>query len=157
MTAARSDAWKTAERAFAAQLQAAAGRVKSPLLEPLVTVTGRVGHIYSLGFDILVGNEQTALLGEAKRRRTTLSADAVRALVQVFVKAIEWERTPAFCIAVPPLAAAPAFVDTKQGKVRLERNWVALPLRAVCELLYARRFLAERGLDKAFDDWKAKQ
>lgn len=157
MTAARSDAWRTAERAFAAQLQAAAGRVKSPLLEPLVTVTGRVGHLTELGFDVLVGNEQTALLGEAKRRRTTLSADAIRALVQVFVKASEWERTPAFCIAVPPLSAAPVFVETKRGKVRFERNWVALPLKAVCELLYARRFLAERGLNEAFEDWKAKQ
>lgn len=157
MTTTRSDAWKTSERAFAAQLQSAAGRVNSLLLEPLVTVTGRVGHLTELGFDILVGNGPTALLGEAKRRRTTLSADAIRALTQVFVKAAEWERIPAFCIAVPPLAAAPTFVETRRGKIRLERNWVALPLKATCELLYARRFLAERGLDDAFENWKVQQ
>ena len=129
--------WKQAERRFAAALQDAAGRVDDPRLSPLVTSTGRVGHLTDLGFDILVGNGPVALVGEAKRRKAFFVAEAVRALVRLVRIGAEWGRTPALCVTLPD--DVPAFVDTNNGKHRVPRDWVLLPLPFVVELLKARR------------------
>lgn len=133
---------KDAEREFAVRLQGAAGRVKNPALENIVTETGRVGQITDLGFDILVGNDEhgTALVGESKRRKTVLGADALRALTQIFRISVEWDRVPAFCVMLADNAEQ--WVATKRGKRRMERRWVMLPLPFVEELLRYRRIVA---------------
>src|SRR5215218_10192571 len=109
-----SQRWKTSEREFATKLQKAAGKVTDPRIAPLVTVTGRVGHLTDLGFDILVGEGETAFCGEAKRRKNFLAADALRALLQIFRIATEWSRIPVLGFRLAD--DVPAFIETRLGK-----------------------------------------
>jgi hypothetical protein len=115
-------AWKTAEQRIARKLQKAAGVVRDEVLRNLVTSTGRVGHLTELGFDILVGNgaDGTAIVGEVKRKKYFLSADAVRALLQIFARGIEYGRTPMLGLTLSE--DVPGFVDTNRGRKRLERG-----------------------------------
>lgn len=147
---------KTSEREMAVQLQAAAGRIKDRALTKLVTVTGRVGHLVEWGFDVLVGNGPTAIVGEAKRRQRFLSADALRALLQIDRIAYEWERTPvlAFRLSDDVEDFHTEKVDGK--KVRIRREWAVAPLAFFCELLAARRFIAGNGdYEVDFQSWWA--
>lgn len=141
-----SQAWKTDEREFARSLQKGAGAVKHPPYTSMVTPTGRVGHITELGFDILVGNPEhgTALVGESKRRKTFLGADALRALYQIVGKSFEYDRVPAMCFALSDNAEqwVPVSGGPKPRKARMIRRWVMLPLAYVEELLRYRRVVA---------------
>lgn len=141
-----SPAWKTSERRIASRLQRAAGAVRDVVLRQLVTSTGRVGHLVTLGFDVLAGNPEdgTALVGEVKRRKNVLSAETLRALIQIFVIGQEYKRVPVLAFA---LTEVPEFVPTKDGKRRLERDWIVMPLSFALELLRYRRAVAEAGRD----------
>jgi hypothetical protein len=136
-------AWKTAEQRIARKLQKAAGVVRDEVLRNLVTSTGRVGHLTELGFDILVGNgaDGTAIVGEVKRKKYFLSADAVRALLQIFARGIEYGRTPMLGLTLSE--DVPGFVDTNRGRKRLERDWLLMPLSKATELIRVRRIVAE--------------
>jgi hypothetical protein len=158
MPNAARDAGIRAERGFAKALQRAAGRVEDPVLRNVVTSTGRVGELTSLGFDLLIGNPETgtALVGESKRRKTTLGAEALKALLQLVRISHEWKRAPAFCFALAD--NAPEWVPTRDGKRRVPRSWVAFPLEYVCSLLEAKRenvrlraYLLERHPDVLMD------
>src|SRR5215212_8676409 len=141
---------KTSEREMACKLQAAAGRIRDRALTKLVTATGRVGHLVEWGFDILVGNGATALVGEAKRRQKFLSADALRALLQIDRIAYQWERRPvlAFRFSDDVPTYHTELVEGK--KVRIRREWAVLPFDYATELLAARRFIAEHTDQGAF-------
>lgn len=130
-----------AERYMAIRLQRAAGRVLDPALDNIVTSTGRVGELTSLGFDILVGNHSdgTAIVGEAKRRKTTFGAEALRALVQIFRISVEWDREPAFCLALADNSEQ--WVATKKGKKRMPRRWVMFTLEYAEKLLQTQRLV----------------
>lgn len=134
--------WKVAERRLATLLQKAAGKVRDPILRKLVTTTGRVGHLTELGFDVLVGNPEdgVAYVGEAKRRKTFLGADALRALLQVARLAVDYGRTPLLGFTLAD--DVPAFIQTERGKHRLERDWVVMPLPHAIELIEYRRMVA---------------
>lgn len=123
-----------AERYFALRLQRAAGRVSSAIFQNLVTSTGRVRD-NNFGFDILVGDEAdgVALVGESKRRKVTFGAEALRQLAQLFRISVEWEREPAFCVALAD--NADDWIETKKGKRRLPKRWVMF------ELSYAEKLL----------------
>lgn len=142
-----SQAWKTSERRIASKLQRAAGVVRDPVLKQLVTVTGRVGHLVTLGFDILVGNadDGTALVGEAKRRKAFLTAEAQRALLQIFRIGQEYNRTPVLGFTLTE--DVPDYIETNQGKRRIERDWLILPLPFAAELLRYRRAVEEASRD----------
>lgn len=144
---ASSQAWKLAERRIATKLQQAAGRVRDPVLRNLVTVTGRVGHLVMLGFDILVGNPEdgTAIVGEAKRRKTFLAAEAQRALLQIWRIGEEYGRTPVLGFTLTE--DTPTFLPTNRGKKRVTRDWLVMPLEYATELLLYRRAFAEAGED----------
>lgn len=161
MTNNNRDKGIRSERDIAKKLQAAAGRVNDPVLVNLVTDTGRVGQLTSLGFDILVGNPETntALVGEAKRRKVFLGADALRALIQVATISYEWNRQPVLGFELPT-ETVPEFVPTKRGKRRLDRRWLVATLPYACELLRARReltvakaFLEELGRLEEFNTY----
>jgi hypothetical protein len=139
--------WKIAERNLATTLQRAAGRVRDHICLNLVTSTGRVGHLVDLGFDVLVGNPEdgTAIVGEAKRRKVILGAEALRALIQIWVIGIEWDRVPLFGITFAD--NVPQWVQTKRGKKRIDRNWTAVPLPYMEDLLRTRRLVAELRRD----------
>ena len=141
---------KTSERELAVQLQTAAGRIKDRALTKLVTVTGRVGHLVEWGFDILVGNGPTAIVGEAKRRTNFLSADATRALLQIDRIAYEWERTPVLAFRLSDDVADYHTAPVEGKKVRVRREWGVVPMPFLCELLAARRFLKEKGDDLGY-------
>lgn len=134
-------AWKTAERRFAAKLQQAAGMVRDPVLKKIVSTTGRVGHLATLGFDILVGNHEdgTALVGEAKHRKVFLTAEAQRALFQIFHIGQEYNRTPVLGFTL----AKETFIKYNQNKRRVERDWLIMPLSYAVELLRYRRIVEE--------------
>lgn len=147
---------KTSEREMAVLLQTAAGKVTDPKLRPLVTVTGRVGHITELGFDILVGEGPVALCGEAKRRKNFLSADALRALLQIDRISREWERQPVLGFRLAD--DVPTYHEpTQKGahKTRVRREWGVTPLPYLAELLAARRYIEEIGDGARFLDWWA--
>jgi hypothetical protein len=144
-----------AEREISIRLQRAAGRIADPRLEPMTTVTGRVGQLTSLGFDILVGNGETAIVGEAKRRKSFLAADALRALLQIARISFEWARTPVLAFRLAD--DIPAFIDTKLGKRRLERDYLVLPMSFAEKAIMAMRYLEETGLTGDFVDWQDNQ
>lgn len=129
--------WKGAERRVATELQIAAGVVRDKVFRNLVTTTGRVGHLTELGFDILVGNPEDgiALVGEVKRRQ--LPKWLTGALVQIVQKGVEYDRTPVFAFTLAD--DVPVYVDTKDGKKRIPRDWVAFPLADACRLIAAQR------------------
>jgi hypothetical protein len=144
--------WKTSEREFATKLQKAAGRVTDPKLAPLVTITGRVGHLTELGFDILVGEGATALCGEAKRRKAFLSADATRALLQIDRIGNEWDRVPVLGFRLAD--DIPSHHEGQRGKrYRVNRNWLVMPLPFAERTIAALRFIEEHGHWAAFTHW----
>lgn len=129
---------KRTERAFSQLLQDAAGAVTDAVCRNLVTSTGRVGHITALGFDFLVGNHEdgTALLGESKDRKTVLGVDAKKALMQVYAKAVEWNREPVFCFRLPDDMTR---VEIHGKEKAMERDWCAVRADYLAELLEFRR------------------
>lgn len=147
--------WKQAERRIATALQKAAGKVTDPRIAPLVTSTGRVGHLVALGFDLLVGEGETALVGEAKRRRTFLSADALRALLQIIRIGFEWGRWPVLGFSLTE--SVPAFIDTRNGKKRIPRDFLVLPLSFAEKTIAALRYVEENDLTSDFIVWQDHQ
>lgn len=145
---------KSSERELAVQLQTAAGRIRDKALTKLVTVTGRVGHLVEWGFDILVGNGPVAIVGEAKRRKNFLSADALRALLQIDRIAHEWERTPVLAFRLSDDVADYHAEKVGGKKVRVRREWGVVPMPFLTELLAARRYLVETGV-LGFEAWWA--
>ena len=146
--------WKDFEREASRRMLLAAGAIRDQKLRPLVTSTGRVGPIYQLGFDTLVGNAATALAGECKRRQTFLTADALRALIQVTRIGIEWGRQPFLAFQIPD--AVPQFVDVtspKPRKARMPRQFVIFTLPYAAELIAARRFVQEHN-ENEFLAWQ---
>jgi hypothetical protein len=150
---------KTSEREMAVKLQAAAGRIRDRALTKLVTATGRVGHLVEWGFDILVGNGAVALVGEAKRRQKFLSADALRALLQIDRIAYEWERRPVLAFRFSDDVPTYHTELVEGRKVRIRREWAVLPFDYANELMAARRFIAEHTDQGAFFEqwWREEQ
>ena len=150
---------KSSEREMAVQLQAAAGRIRDRALSKLVTVTGRVGHLVEWGFDILAGNGPTAIVGEAKRRQKFLTADALKALLQIDRIAREWERIPVLAFRLSDDVADYHTELVEGKKVRVRREWGVVPMAFLGELLAARRFIAEHTDQNAFFEqwWRSEQ
>ena len=121
-------AWKDSERRTAAKLQKAAGRVEDPQLEAMVTDTGRVGHLTSLGFDILVGNGPTGICGEAKRRKNSLTKEMLGALKQIVGIARNFKRTPVLVLSL---------TQEQAPERSIPRDWVLVPLDFFCEAVEA--------------------
>lgn len=146
---------KTSERELAIKLQTAAGRVTNPIFAKLATATGRVGHLVDLGFDILVGNGPTAIAGEAKRRKNFLSADALRALLQIDRIAGEQNLNPvlAFRLADDVETYHPEKLAGR--KVRVTREWALAPIDYFCKAIAALRYLDASDQYGAFEDWWA--
>lgn len=147
-------AGKTAEREFARSLQKAAGKVNEPYFQNIVTETGRVRDV-NQGFDILVGNGNVALVGESKRKKAFLGVGSTKELLQIDRIGKEWNRTPALCFKLA--SNVPSHQPDKSGqkRVRITRDWVALPLSFVEKALLALRFANER--EDLFKDWCALQ
>ena len=149
---------KTSEREMAVQLQAAAGRIRDKALAKLVTATGRVGHLVEWGYDILVGNGPTAIVGEAKRRQKFLAADALRALLQIDRISYEWGRLPVLAFRLSDDVQEYHTEKVDDRKVRVRREWAIAPLTFFCELLAARHFIARNeGYEAAFGVWWAEE
>lgn len=139
-----SGLWKTFEREAARLLQKAAGPVRDPQLKPLVTKTGRVGHIGELGFDILVGNGKTAIAGEAKRR--DLPKWLTSALRQIVSRAVEWKRTPVLVFQLKADDPKELWVELDGGgKTRMIREWALVPLQEYAALVEERRLREEQA------------
>lgn len=146
---------KSSEREMAVQLQAAAGRIRDRTLTKLVTVTGRVGHLVEWGFDILVGNGPTAIVGEAKRRQKFLTADALRALLQIDRISREWERTPVLAFRLADDVQEYHTEKVEGKKVRVRREWGVVPLPFLCEAIAALQYLNSKDAYGDFQDWWA--
>ena len=144
---------KSSERELAVQLQTAAGRIRDRALTKLVTVTGRVGHLVEWGFDILVGNGPTAICGEAKRRQKFLTADALKALLQIDRIAHEWERIPLLAFRLSDDVADYHTEKVDGKKVRVRREWGMMPMPSLAEAIAALRYLDETGTYGDFLDW----
>lgn len=144
---------KTSERELSIKLQTAAGRVINPLYAKLATVTGRVGHLVDLGFDILVGYGPTAIAGEAKRRKNFLSADALRALLQIDRIAQEQELQPVLAFRLADDVDTYHEEKLKGRKVRVTREWALAPIDYFCKAIAALRYLYEREQYEAFEQW----
>ena len=146
-----SDAWKTYERHLCSTLQRVAGPVKEVGLRGIITTTGRVGHLTSLGIDGLAGDHKdgVALVVEAKRRKMPVwFLDAVS---QISEAAGTFERHPVIGFSLASDFGRQQVVKAKDGTVKkvggkaiaLHKEWAAVPLDYFAELLAARRLVAE--------------
>ena len=86
----------------------------------------------------------TALAGESKRKKAFLGVGATKELLQIDRIAKEWGRTPALCFKLASNVPSHQ-TDTNGKKVRITRDWVALPLEFVEEALLALRFIEEES------------
>ncbi|GIW90338.1 MAG: hypothetical protein KatS3mg109_0770 [Pirellulaceae bacterium] len=97
-----SKPWKQEERDALKALQAAAGRVSNPALLPLVTTTGRTGHLTNLQVDGLVGPDGTGWAVEVKYQKNFLSKKTEEAFDQITAVASQFHRKPVLVITSPP-------------------------------------------------------
>lgn len=151
---AQTDAWRTFERLLCSTLQRVAGVVKEVGLSGIVTTTGRVGHLTSLGIDGFAGNrpEGVGLVVEAKRRK--LPKWFLDAVVQISEAATTFERHPVLGFSLDSDFGRQQIVKNKDGTAKkvsgksipLVKDWAAVPLPYLAELLAARRMVAELTL-----------
>jgi hypothetical protein len=124
-----SKAWKSFEQKLCARLQAIVGSVQELGLAGIVTSTGRVGHLTSLGIDGIVGDNRNGLVIEAKRRKMPKwFQDAVE---QISVISGKFGRYPVLGFSLAPDFGRKQKIE---GQV-LHREWVSIPLEFFEELL----------------------
>lgn len=149
---AQSDAWRSWERKLCSTLQRIVGPVKEIGLRNIVTETGRVGHLTSLGMDGIVGDhkEGVALVIEAKRRK--MPKWFLEDVAQISEISGAYERQPLIGFSLASDFGRQQSVKDAAGKVKKDRSgraiplhkeWAAVPLDYMAELLAARRMVAE--------------
>jgi hypothetical protein len=147
---AASDAWKTWERKLCDILQRVAGRVVELGLAGIVTTTGRVGHLTSLGVDGFAGDhaDGVALVIEAKRRK--MPKWFLEAVAQVSEAGGTFGRYPVIGFSLASDFGRQQVIKNKDGSTKkiagkaiaLEKEWAAVPVDYLAELIAARRMLA---------------
>ncbi len=130
--------WKEYERELARALQNAAGKCTHPALAPLVSSTGRLGHLPNLQIDAAVGDKDFGTFVIVEAKRVKLPATFIPFLKQIVDRAYSFGAHPVLSFK---------FSDEVAKAKRSERltscdDFSIIESSYLAELLESRRILA---------------